>query len=352
VGWGVVLAAVFLLPPVWLYTPSIRLLDLALWPLVRAFGKPGAVACIAAGLALATLLAQRQWTDNRRLLAARQRASRLHRAAAGLPPHAPRRRAMQAAAAGVQPRLLAATLVPVAVLLGPLVMVLLWLPARVDPASANPPAGAVAHVVAVVDGDHDGPVRLVTDPELRLNSGTPAQQFVPPIRAVLTQLLARWRQQTEASAETSATTPVELLADLEWFLNGPTPAQELVWTLHTPRQPGRYPITVCTGQTRVTTALVTGDRFPPQPRADLGDGRGPRQVVRVADPRCPVRRVTVQYQFPRTRGDQAFFRPLNRVPRQWLSDDAWRDWDMGWLLTYLAAYLLILLPARRLLRVA
>ena len=46
--WCVYLLAAFPLPENVLYQPSLRFLDIFLWPLVRIFGKPGAVALIAA----------------------------------------------------------------------------------------------------------------------------------------------------------------------------------------------------------------------------------------------------------------------------------------------------------------
>ena len=49
---------------------------------------------------------------------------------------------------------------PLLLILGPMVMVFLWFPARVDPASWNPPPSAVAYVTATVDGEHSGPIDL------------------------------------------------------------------------------------------------------------------------------------------------------------------------------------------------
>jgi hypothetical protein len=310
------------------------------------------VAVIAAGLAVLTMIGQRLLTDNRRLLAAKQRANRLRREAASLPAGSPRRIALGRAAGGVQPRLLGAAFVPLAVLLGPMVMSFLWLPERVDPASWNPPPGAVAYVTATVDGEHSGPIRLEADAALALDAQTPASQSAPPVRAVLTRLLARWQEQADALDGPDSEIPPAMIADLTQCLDGRIPPHQLTWTLHAPsQQPGRYPVALSAGdEPAIRTSLVLGDRFPPEPKEDLGDGRGPLQVVRPqAD--SPIDRVTVTYQFPRTLGDRVFFAPLERIPMQVLQDRGWSRWDAGWLLTYIAAYLLTLAPVRWLLRI-
>jgi pyruvate,water dikinase len=275
----------------------------------------------------------------------------LRREAARLPDGSPRRTALERAAAGVQPRLLGAALVPVAVLLGPLVMVFLWLPARIDPASWNPPPRAGAEITATVDGNYEGPVRLSIGSDLTLDEDTPAVRSPPPVRSMLTRLLARWRREAATRNESDSKIPDALLADLERFLDGPLPPQELTWSVRTPDRAGRYPIAVTTGKTAwLQTAAVVGDRFPPEPREDLGDGRGSVQIVRAADRRSPIRGVTVQYQYPRVVGDRVFLAPLARVPPRFLPDEAWRHWDVGWLLTYLIVYLFTFFPARWLLR--
>jgi hypothetical protein len=233
-----------------------------------------------------------------------------------------------------------------------MVMSFAWLPERVDPASWNPPPGAVAHVTATVDGEYSGPIRLASEPTLALAGQTPADRTVPPIRATLTRLLARWKEQTEASEASESRIPPAMIADLEEYLEGRISPRELTWSIHTPRQSGRYPLAVVAGdQATVRTSLVLGDRFPPEPKQDLGDGRGPLQVVHARQADSPVQRITVAYQSPRTLGDRVFFAPLAKVPFPTLQERAWTQWDMGWLLTYIAAYLLALLPLRWLLRI-
>ncbi|MCH5376521.1 MAG: hypothetical protein JJ992_21340, partial [Planctomycetes bacterium] len=352
--WGVYLAAVFALPRPWCYDPSMRLLDAMLWPLVPMLGKPATVALLAAALALLAMISQRVLTDNRRLLAAKQRANRLRRETESLPTDSPRRVALTRAASGVQSRLLAASLVPVAMLLGPMMMSFVWLSERIDPASWNPPPGATVHVVAETDDEYVGEVHLETDAALELDAQTPAAQATQAVRAVLTNLLAKWEEDAATEDESAAEIPPPLVEDLREYLAGRLPPRQLSWTIRTPSEPGRYPIALVAGDaTRpVRTSLVLGDRFPPEPKTDLGDGRGPLQTVQVqAQAGTPIRRVTVTYQFPRTLGDRVFFAPLKRIPLQVLEDRGWSNWDAGWLLTYIAAYLAVLLPLRWFLRI-
>jgi pyruvate,water dikinase len=345
--WGIYLAAVFLLPPVWCYRPSMKALDIILWPLVAGLGKPYAVAVMAAGLALLTMLGQRLLTDNHRLTVAKQRANRLRQEAAGLPAGSPRRIALGRAAAGIQARLLGAAFVPLAVLLGPMVMSFAWLPERVDPASWNPSPGAVAFLMATVDGEYTGPVRLQADAALTLDAQTPASQAAPPIRPALTDLLGTWKQPQESGARI----PRAMMADLEAYLDSPIPPQELAWTIHTPTEAGRYLVRLSAGdEAPVHTYLVVGDRCPPEPKEDLGDGRGPLQVVRLHDDSA-IRQIAVTYQFPRTLDDRMFFAPFQHIPGTILKERGWSRRDAGWLLTYIAAYLLALFPLRWLLRV-
>lgn len=255
------------------------------------------------------------------------------------------------AAAGVQTRLLGAAFVPLAVVLGPMVMSLVWLPARVAPASWNPPPGAVAHVTAEVDGEHTGQLRLEATGLLALDEQTPAGQSPPPIRAVLSRLLARWRQEVKEPGGRGGKIPPAMMADLQRYLDGRIPPQQLTWTIHTPSEPGRHPIALVAGDgAPIRTSLVLGDRFPPEPKEDLGDGRGPLQVA-TGQADSPIRRVTVTYQFPRTLGDRVFFAPLKGIDWPTLEKWGWSRWDAGWLLTYIAAYLLTLLPVRWLLRI-
>jgi rifampicin phosphotransferase len=394
VFWGALLGAVFLLPPDVLHDPAIRLLDRVLWPLVAGLGRPGAVAALAVGLALATLVSQRVLTDNRRLAEAGRRAKRLRREAARLPADSPRRRALLRLAAPVQSRLLGAAMVPIALVLGPLVMTFAWLPLRVDPASRNAKLGAVFFLTAEIDGEHRGTVGLNHDSRLALDPDTPAAQTIPPVRPVLEELLAQLQaggglfedgdgrlddsaNMKPAPAESTAPAPddeaapapavvpeipPEMMADLAAYLEGPPPPQSLAWTLRAPAGVAdRFEVQVTGGDASAHGApvpalvvpLVAGDRYPPELKEDLGDRRRPVQVVRPPPAaRSPIESVRVAFLDRQTADDDVFWRPLGALGWPALEASRWAAWDAGWLLTYLAAYLAALFPLRWLLGVA
>ncbi len=354
--WGVYLVATFALPAGWVYRPSLAALDAALWPLVAAFGKAGAVAVLAGGLAVITMAGQRLLTDNQRLRVAKARAARLRAEAGGLPADSPRRQALLALAGPVHMRVFLAALVPIAVILGPMVMSFMWLPQRVDPASWNPRPGATAYVTAMVDGDYLKPVTLTADSGLVLEAVTPASQSLKPIRATLEELLASFKARLEAGdwrpegrQQTSeAVPPASRIADLSEYLKSPIPAQNLSWTLRTPATggAGRFAVSLAAdGAEQVRTRLVLGDRWPPESKEDLGDGKGPVQTARPAGMGSPIRLVKVKYVEAKTQGADVFWAPL-----------FWRvaaaTWDAGWLSLYLVVYLPIMFLCRWLLGVA
>ena len=104
-----------------------------LWPIVRGLGKPAAVAIIAAIMAVLTLAVEKLFTDTHGLREAKRRAAALNKIANSLPPESPQHTAMQRLAEPVPLRTLAAAMVPVGILLGPMVMPFFWLKERVDP---------------------------------------------------------------------------------------------------------------------------------------------------------------------------------------------------------------------------
>ena len=373
--WGVYLAAAFLLPQDWLYQPSLELLDRLLWPVVAAWGKPAAVAVAALALALLSMLGQWLLTDTRRLRVAKERAAQLRKWALPLPAGTRRRQELLRLARPVQTRLLLAAMLPLALLLGPMVMSFLWFPQRVDPASWNAQPGATAYVVATVDGECPQPIRLAHDAALTLDEATPAAQSLPPIRATLEGRLARWQQSSDLSnlpwelQEAGRRISQNLVADLSAYLRHDLPPQTLSWTLYTPRdRPGRFPVTLSVGDASSTrtgaelakasggrqppddqrvssiqTHVVLGDLYPPERKADLGDGKPSVQVVRPADRASPIKLVKVTYFEAKRPGRSTFWAPLARL--------GWSGWDAGWLLTYLLAYLPAMFLLRWLLRI-
>jgi phosphohistidine swiveling domain-containing protein/uncharacterized membrane protein (DUF106 family) len=349
--WAAYFVAAFALPQGYVYRPSIQALDAVLWPLAAWLGKHAVVAIVAAALALLTTAGQWLLTDNRRLQVAKQRAALLRKQMANLPRHSPRWNALAALAAPVQMRITLATFVPLAVLLGPMVMSVAWMPERIDPAAWNPRPGAVAHVTAAVCGEFLAPVTLTHDAELALDATTPAAQVLPPIRATLEDLLGKWREASDLSTKpweverVATLTREETPADLAEFLKGEIPPQNLVWTLHTPDdRSGRFTVALAhEGAAPLRVHIVLGDRYPPEFRADLGDGKGPVQVMRPADGVSPIRMVKVVYVEPKTQGGRAFWTPMAAL--------GW-PWDAGWLLLYIVVYLPAMLLCRWTLRLA
>jgi pyruvate,water dikinase len=243
-----------------------------------------------------------------------------------------------------------ASFVPLALILGPMVMSFSWLPARVDPASWNPQPGATVFVTATVDGDYTGPVVLSTDPALSLAENSAAEQRNPPIRSTLEKLRARWQIPSENTPELSwevraagAKIRDEMLADLNLYLKEKIPARDLAWTLHTPSVAGRYTLSITSGTSSpIVTHAVLGDQCPPEPKEDLGDGKGPVQIAQNLQSGSPVQRVRVVYKEQRTLNGKLFWQPFARFGSHW---------SAGWLLTYISVYLPVMLLFRWLLRI-
>jgi len=337
--WAVFFGAMFLLPGTWLYDGAMAVLDSLLLPLVGSLGRVGTVAAVAAGLAAFSMIGQRFLTDNRRLAEAKKRAGALRKQASTLTQGSPRRKALEQAAAPVQLRLLDAALFPLLLILGPMVMVFLWFPARIDPASWNAAPGATVHVTARVQGDHAAAVTLKPSPELRLEERTPASQTITLIRPVLEKLHERWSAVSavppDAPWELQAAarqTREEMLADLRGFLDRPMPGRDISWTLQTPEgKGGKFPLSVETdGWMPVKSAVVLGKRVAPEPKEDLGDGKGPVQVVRPEAADHPVEWIKVAYQQRLVKDGQVFWKPVEWMVKPWLP---------GWLVVYLIAYL-------------
>ena len=338
-AWTVFFLALFLLPGTWLHDHSLAVLDILLLPMVNLLGRPGTVAAVAAALAVFSIVGQRLLTDNRRLAEAKQRAAALRKQASKLPPGSPRRKALEQAAAPVHLRLLNAALFPLVLILGPMVMIFLWFPARIDPASWNAAPGATVFVTARVKGDHAGDVRLGHACGLRLDERTPASQKITLIRPVLERLLSQWSAESAVPADApwelqaaARRTRQELLADLNGFLSRPMPPRDVSWTLQPPEgQDGKFPFCVATdGWPPVDSAVVFGTRVPPEPKEDLCDGKGPVQITRPRAAGHPVEWVKVAYRQQLVQGSNIFWQPVEWLVKPWLP---------GWLMVYLLVYL-------------
>ena len=349
IAWAVFLAGIFLCPPSWLMDPTLQLFDAALWPLVSALGKPWTVAIIAIGLAAISMIGQRLLTDNRRLLEAKKRAAILRREAQSLPEGSPRQKTFLRAAAPVSTRILMASFVPLAVILGPMVMLFFWLPSRVDPASANARPASDVMVIATVRGDFLSPVEMLADPRLQLVQGQSTSQSLPPIRPTLEKLLSRWKASDASDASglpwevvaAGARTKEEMLSSLEAFLAAPMPDRDLSWILKSPPDvEDRFSIAVRPQEgVAVETSAVLGNRFAPEKRE--ATDRGPQQMVRGAAD-SSILSLRLQYSGKKIKGDDVFLRPMEFL--------GWK-WDSGWLLVYIAVYLPAMMLFRWVLRI-
>ena len=336
--WGVYLVGVYVLPEEWVSRPSLAVMDWLLWPLVRAVGKVWTTAIVAAGLAALTMMCQRWLTDNARLVEAKRRAVLLNREAARLPRSSKRCWAMEDLAGGVQMRVALAGFVPLAVLLGPLVMSCVWLPARVDVAAWNAPPGSVMNVVAKLNSDVREAVTLEVSGPLHVDESTPATRVLEPIRETLERLGAQWQQPSDLAAqpwelqEAARMAREGLLADLRGYLKAGVPAQSISWQVRSEEEvAGRFAVRLMLGG-KETAKLwaVLGDQYPPQVTETAG-GRG-----------SPV--VSLKLVYNRPDQKRVFWAPL-----AWLGKP---HWEVGWIITYLLAYLPPMFIFRRVLRVA
>ena len=350
-AWTVFFLAIFLLPGTWIWDGAMAALDFCMLPLVGSLGRVGTVAAVAAGLALFSIVAQRRLTDNRRLAEAKRRTRTLRKEASKLGKDSPRRKALDQAASGVQYRLLKAALFPLLLIVGPMVMVFLWFPARVDPASWNAESGATIFVTASVKGDHAATVTLVHDALLRLEDRTPASQSITLIRPVLQRLRKCWSEETAFPADTpwelraaARHTRSEMLADLGAFLSRPMPSRDVSWTLQAPKdKDGKFQLRIDTkGAPPIRSAVVLGSQVGPQPKEDLGDGKGPVQVVRPAVGDHPVELVKVAYREQLVKGSNVFWQPIEWMVTSWLP---------GWLIVCVLVYLPAMFLLKWLLRV-
>ncbi|MCL2640372.1 MAG: PEP-utilizing enzyme, partial [Phycisphaerales bacterium] len=301
--WAIFLALAFLVPQLRLYEGSMAVLDALFWPLVRGFGGPITVAVIAASLAVLSMVGQWLLCDTPRLREAKRRAASLWQDALSLPPGSPRDRAIAALASPVQMRLTLASFVPIAVLLGPMVMSFLWLPERIDPAVRNPRPGATAIVSAIVDGDYTGPVTLTIETPHETAVQT---QTATPIRPVLLSLAEQLQRGEVPLALQSLNKSSEFLeADLQRFLRSSLPPQTISLTYTLPSDVAAiYPVSVSTGAQTLSAELVLGDVAPP-PVAQT-DERGNRFQQVEATTSGPILSLRIRYADARRAENQVF----------------------------------------------
>lgn len=347
--WGTFLIALFLLPDPWIFHPSLRIIDRLLLPLAATIGRPWTVALVSGFFACVCMAGQRFLTDTPRLREASLRAKALTARNKTLALDAPSKRLAAKMISGVNRRVLFSSFIPLAVLLGPMLLVFLWFGERLGPGMANPAPGVVAHVTASVDGDYTDRVELVYDPALNLDPQTPPVQHNPPIRTRLQQLRREWQQERDLThlknwAERAAAleTRETLLNDLDHFLSENIPPHEMRWTLYTPlTEGGRYPLTLRAADgNELNSYVVTGSLASPEPRELVDPARPLMQVVRGNN--APLLEMRVAYAQNRVRDADVFARPFAFLGVRW---------QTGWLGIYLIAYLPLMFFFRRLFNV-
>ena len=332
-GWSAFLAAVWFLPAPWLQDPLFGLLDFVLWPFVKGIGMPATVAVIAAFFAVVPLLLQKRYTDNERLLVAKKRASALQAASAKMPKGSASQKVMNQLAGPVTFRVLKAAMTSLAFVLGPMMLIFLWLPARLDPASWNSEPGQMVSILAEVDGDWREPLTLEVPNPLKIDSTGKATQTLKPIRETLETIRAEWAVASNASeypweVQASASQAHQsMLASLDQFLAQPSQTQKISWRIEVPEDAhGHHELILKTGEGEPTELkLAFGKNRPPVPVETLpGDG--------------PVRSLKAIY--PRALKKNVFWSPGGSSK------------DFGWLGVYLLAYLPAMVVVKKALKVA
>ncbi len=339
--WAIYLAGVFLLPPQYLKHPSYAILDSLLWPLVNIFGKPITVAIIACAFAIITMVGQSVLTNNKRIWEAKRRAALLTKEAATFPTGSPRNKILLQLARPVQGQISMAAFVPLALVLGPMVMTFSWLPERLDPAAWSPAPGTSFMVLATVDATWHEPVSLDIPGTVRLDETTPREQSIPQIKETLEKLQARWAAPSEmgnlpwdvqAAAKKAR---AEMLADLQGYLKAGVTPQTISWRIRPADMDtataGKFDLTLTTKEkTPIKISAVLGDKYPPALTEITGGASS------------PVKSVKIVYDKAKTK--QMFWTPFARFGKP--------DYDPGWLWIYLLAYIPPMVLLRMLLRLA
>jgi pyruvate,water dikinase len=322
--WTVALVLIYALPAGWLLDPVYELFDSVLLPLWRGVGLLAVPAVVAIFFAVTVTLGQRLLTNTARLNLAKQRAEALRARGIPSPP--------------VMGRILTSSLVPLAILIGPMVLSFTWMAARLDPASWPPEPGSRIHLTATVDGEFLDPVVLFHDDALDLAASTPASRRLPPIRLTLMELQNELRATGTLPVEAERTWPEiaaagqardAMLADLAAYLSRPMPATNIAWSIQAPDRAGAFHIQiVAEGHEPVPVRVALGAGIPPEKR--VPDGASLVQLWDNPNTAHPIHQIRVAFSGPRVRGGDVVWRPFAAL--------GWKA-DFGWLGAYLVFYL-------------
>lgn len=324
--WLAFFAVVFGFPSLGLYDLSIQTIDIFLWPLVTSLGKPTVVAIIGAFFALLSIVGQRYLTDNKRLSYAKKCADKIEKKLRNKADINDEEKAILKQAGKVQFRIMGAAFVPMALILGPMVMSFMWLMDRIDPMSMNASPGSTVNITVTVDGEYTDSLRLMVDDKLVLADFSSPTQAILPIRSTLEALYNEWNAPSTLNHEAwevkaaAKAARQELLADLGNYLKQPMNTQELTWTVLTPNdKEGRFKVQVvpvCGNP--VEMQLILGNAFPPEPK-EIG-----------LPANCPIVSAKTLYNEQRTRESLTFWTPLKSFGIAY---------DFGWLGIYLLIYI-------------
>ncbi|MCC5843459.1 MAG: hypothetical protein JJU05_04330 [Verrucomicrobia bacterium] len=334
--WAVFFAAYYALPAAWVELPVTRAMDELLLPWVARLGAPAAVAGIAFFYAAICMAGQRLLTDVPRLREASRRVKVFRKRLKGVPASHPHQAVMAGWTKEVTQRNLQASFVPIAVLLGPMILTFFWFPERVEPGWRNAPPGSTVFVSVEVDGEHLTPVEVRVPDGWEVDGGTLREN--PRVRPVLERQYRNWNQRPDLSqyhsweAQAAALRArEEMLSDLRRYLDGKIPPQTLAWVVRPPSDAvGRFPIRVVTeDDSELGSVMVLGTRAAPEPREITDPSRPPMQVVAGAGDQ-PLRELRISYAQTHERDGLVFWKPVERFVRPPLLS--------GWLLVYLLAY--------------
>ena len=334
--WGIILAGIYLLPEQVLHNPVISLIDAAIWPLIRQFGMVWAVAFVAVLFAVIPILMQKYLTDNKRLYEGKMRSNLLLKEAKKFPEDSPRRKKMEELASPITMRVLKVSMVPLAFILGPMMMIFMWFPDRVDPLSWSAEPGRMVSIVAEIDGDTKEGVTLTVPTPLSLNNGQSEMKSLPPIRQELEELRHEWRNVSdmedlpwEVQSAGDSTRQI-MLASLNSFLSEGIPAQKVSWRVNVPEN--------AVGAHHVN--LLVGDKEAASFNLVFGQVEAP-EVGTIFPSHDALKSVTVNY--PRSLHKGVFWAPLAKIGGP--------AWDFGWLGVYLLVYLPLMFIAKILFKV-
>ena len=178
---------------------------------------------------------------------------------------------------------------------------------------------------------YGGTVTLSPPAPAYLADSSPATSTPPPIAAALKKLTAGpdelWKDVVDSDK------PIDKLrAELNEHIASGLGPSKVMWEIKTPADAeGVFPVTISTNPDQVLTLnIVLGDTAPPSPSEVFAGGSSPLKSARVI--------------YPPPEGKRFFWTPL-----AWLTDN---QWDAGWLLTYLLAYLPVMFCLRWILRIA